>query len=486
MKILNFLAAVLFFAYCSGSAGAGEPPLEGKWHAENSFHYIGALFDYSFYEKYKTNGFRLFNSGKSDSFPDSDNLSGKDYSVLELKNDGQFEAKDALFREIDETETRTYSTRWTGNWTLLGSSLCLTVFSVNTEGRKIFDEQNEILNKTFCFVYEFKDSALLLFPVFNKDEAYEIMSANIKKYETSPVLLADLGDSFTAILSNSDSTLTAYSVKTLLCIMDDLKKNPSKPEEKIAQIKNILKMWHEGSSGLPVKKTHEEKLSKSAIEKKWHLNAALDDFLNLIVPEKQYGTQEAVLIKKYSAPSFKRASDKRFELDLGKNSVIRLRSTVFTPHPTKPEYEQTSEEFKGTWTLEGNIVKADFSELTRTHMGGAYRQDFQFKASFRVKVKDKKLYVSKNMPSEEGFLALTRMISAAPETIAIKELEGIPDLLNNEYSILGAYDIYKMKTLIKDFIAARVNNDEAKRLNAFNKIANLLNKWHKGFQEYNK
>jgi len=451
-----------------------HPQLVGRWQVTNARNSVKQIFDITLYDEYKTSGFVFTKTTQSY----AKQLSGKNtfqsYSQIELKEDGTFSAIDAILDMTSGKKASITSKTYSGAWNAGGNILYLSYIDKPNE-EIISDDTVNVQSVTAEFSYTIEKSQLTLFPKFDKKNAYALL----EHYLRNPSRLYDVRHIFYGILSNSQSTLNAYSVRQLIEAIEQINENPAVTAKNMRSIKSIVEQWRDGRSGLRPEKVSKRQLSRKAVSGRWYYEGGKTDvFMNIITPVMPCEEREIFLEPK--------RSDKKenySELNLKYDGSVFIHSFLTNANNKEETY---AVDLEGVWDLEGNTVSMKFYKLKHSDSGKITMQDTNILYSFRAALAaDGRLIISKNMPSAAGYMSLKEYIKNARVSQQHFPFEAIPEILNDKYSSLSAYDISRMKQLI-DIINESMPQ---KKMEAVEKACDemdiIVGKWYDGYVRYN-
>ncbi|MDR3113614.1 MAG: hypothetical protein LBU09_04485 [Endomicrobium sp.] len=461
-------------AYSYEEAGALSQ-LVGSWRPNDARNSVKQIFDFTLYDEYRDLGFIFSKTAKNY----AKQLSGKNtfegYSQIEFKADGSFNAIDAVFSITSGKKASSNAKTYSGSWKADGQTLYLSY--VYKSGEEIINaDASAALTVTAEFSYLVKSSELTLFPKFNKKSAYSLL----EEYLKSPSRLYGLRDFFYGVLSNSQSSLSAYSVKRVIEAIEQINQNPSSVSKNMRFIKNITQQWLDGKAGLAVEKVPKRVLSKRIISGKWYYKGEKqENFTNLITPVMPCALQEIPLLL--------RRDDKKenySEIDLRYDGSVFMHS-FFTN--VNNDTETYVVDLEGVWELEGNTVSMRFNKLKHIDSGRITMQETNLFYSFRGTFSaDGRFIISKNMPSVTGYVNIKDYIKNARTKQQYFPFDAIPEMLNDKYSSLYAYDISRMKRLI-NIINESMPEKKKKDVNqACDEMDAIADRWYEEYARYNK
>jgi hypothetical protein len=452
-----------------------QPRLVGRWQITDARNSAKQIFDFALYDEYKTSGFVLTKTAKDY----SKQLLGKNafqsYSQIEFKWDGTFNAIDAVFDMTSGIKASINSKTYSGTWN--ASENVLNLFYSDKQSEEIIsDDTLNIQSITMGFLYKIEGSNLTLFPKFDRENAYILLGGYLK----NPSRLYDARHIFYGILSNSQSSLSAYSVRQIMEATDQINENPAVAIKNVRFIKNIIEQWRKGKTGLMVEKVPKRLLSKKAIVGRWYYESERSDtFVNIITPVMPCDVWEIYMDKKHDDKK-----ENYSELNLAADGSVFMHSFFTNANNVKETY---AVDLEGVWELQGNAISMKFNKLKHIDSGKMTMQSANLFYSFKAALSpDGRLVISKNMPSAAGYVRIKEYIKNARTTQQYFPFEAIPDILNDKYSSLLAYDILRMKKLIS------VINEytPGKKMEIVEKACDemdlIVNKWYDDYVRYNK
>ena len=452
-----------------------QPQLIGRWQITNARNSVKQIFDITLYDEYKTSGFVFTKTTQSYARQLSGKNTFQSYSQIELKEDGTFSAIDAILDMTSGSKASITSKTYSGAWNASGNALYLSYIDKPNE-EIISDDTINVQSVTSEFAYRIEKSELTLFPKFDKRNAYVLL----EYYLRNPSRLYGVRHIFYGILSNSQSALSAYSVRQLLEAIDQINENPAVTAKNMRSIKNIVEQWREGRSGLRVEKVSQRRLAKKAVAGKWYYEGEKSDlFMNIITPVMPCDEWEIFLEPKRSGKN-----ENYSELNLKPDGSVFIHS--FLTNVNKKD-ETYAVDLEGVWDIEGNTVSMRFDKLKHSDSGKITMQATNLLYSFRVAIAtDNRLLISKNMPSAAGYIRLKEYIKNARVAQQHFPFEAIPEILNDKYSSLSAYDVLRMKQLINIINESMPQNKMEAVGKACDEMDLIIGKWYDGYVRYNK
>ncbi|MDR2192616.1 MAG: hypothetical protein LBO62_07055 [Endomicrobium sp.] len=452
-----------------------QQSLVGLWQITNARNSVKQIFDFTLYDEYKNSGFVFAKTAKNYSKQSVGRNAFQSYSQIELRSDGTFNAIAAVFDTTSGLKAAINSKTYSGIWKASQDVLKLSYLD-NPDGEIISDDFETLQSFTLEFSYINENSELTLFPIFDKENAYLLL----EKYLKNPSRLPSARGIFYGILSNSQSSLGAYSVRRLLEAIDQINANPASTTKNVRFIKNIIEQWSKGQIGLKVEKVPKRQISKKAVLGRWYYESERsDEFMNIITPVMPCDVLEIILEPKrgYKQESYS-------ELALRADGSAFMSSFFTNANNTEETY---TVELEGVWELERNVVSMKFNKLKHIDSGKITVQDANLFYSFKAAASlGGRLVISKNMPSAAGYVKIKEYVKNARTTQQYFPFEAIPDILNDKYSSLSAYDILRMKQLISVINEHMPEKKMEIVEKACDEMDEIVNKWYDEYVRYNK
>jgi hypothetical protein len=448
--------------------------LSGLWRIDDIRTGIKNIFDYSLYEKHKDSGisFTKMKNIKINQ-PSAKNMF-KSYSWIDLGRDETFSTIDATFDMTSGDKIAVRSTSFTGTWTAQDGVLSLTF--VDSPNEEIVTNATEKLkSRTYEFSYKYENSKLVLFPKFDKQAAYELLS----QYLENPSQLYDKRQIIYSILENSESLITAYSLKELQDKITQMRDNPSLTTKNTRFIKDLLKQWFEGKSGLPVEKLADAPAGKTPLMRAWYYEKEdVETFMNLINPIMPLETKELIL-----EPKHDKRKETYAQLDIRKDGSVSIRTFFIND---KNDSETYMTEYDGVWELNFNTVSMKFGKQKNIDSGKTTGHSADYFFSFKAKTYANKLIISKNMPSAGGYIQIKEYIKAARTKQQYFPFNAIPEMISDKYSSLTAYDIYRLRECIQTINESMPEKKTDEVAKACDEMDAIVDKWYNAFLQQNK